>query len=310
MDGILILNKPAGITSFGVVARVRRMIHEKKIGHAGTLDPMATGVLPLFLGRATRAIGLLPCTDKTYVARMRLGIRTDTGDSTGKVLAECPVCVGQADVARVLPDFTGHIFQIPPMYSAVHKNGERLYELARRGEVVERDARPVTVHALTLLAADERAGEYTLRVACSSGTYIRTLVEDIGEALGCGATMTALERTAAAGFCIEQAYTLEDIEAFSLKKSLEIHALSVEYPFNILRGIEITTKQAVRFCNGGFLSLERLTGAPVSGLCRVYAPDGLFLGLGEADAAEQALQVKCVFAGGKQDGNMPCGTTL
>lgn len=307
MDGILILNKPAGITSFGAVARVRGMTHTKKIGHAGTLDPMATGVLPLFLGRATRAIGLLPCTNKTYIARMRLGVRTDTGDSTGKVLETRPVSVGKVEVERVLPALTGDILQVPPMYSALHRNGERLYELARRGEVVEREARPITIYGLSLMDAQEKYGEYTIAVSCSTGTYIRTLVEDIGELLGCGATMTALQRTAAAGFSIKQSYTLEEIEQFVTVGTLQEYILSVEYPFHIQKGITVTPKQAVRFCNGGALSLERLTGAPQSGLCRVYAPDETFLGLGEVHPAQQELRVKCVFAESEANENIQRG---
>lgn len=307
MDGILILNKPAGITSFGAVARVRGITHTKKIGHAGTLDPMATGVLPLFLGRATRAIGLLPCTNKTYIARMRLGVRTDTGDSTGKVLETYPVSVGKIEVERALPALTGEILQVPPMYSALHRNGERLYELARRGEVVEREARPITIYALLLMDAQEQYGEYTIAVTCSTGTYIRTLVEDIGESLGCGATMTALRRTVAAGFSIEQSYTIEEVEQFAAAGTLQEHILSVEYPFNIQKGITVTPKQAVRFRNGGALSLERLTGAPQSGLCRVYAPDETFLGLGEIHPDQQELGVKCVFAGSEANENIQRG---
>lgn len=305
MDGILILNKPGGITSFGAVARVRKIAHLRKIGHAGTLDPMATGVLPLFLGQATRAIGLLPCTDKSYIARMRLGVRTDTGDCTGKVLETRPVSAGEAEVARTLPAFTGDILQVPPMYSAVHQNGQRLYELARRGEVVERAPRPVTIRALTLL--DARDGEYTLSVTCSSGTYIRALVEDIGETLGCGATMTALMRTAAAGFTLEQTSTIEELERLAAEDALQTKILNVEYPFYILNDVILTDKQAVRFRNGGFLSLERVDGAPPAGLCRVHAPDGTFLGLGETDRAEQVLRVKCMLAGRDGSGNLPCG---
>ncbi|MFT9076985.1 tRNA pseudouridine(55) synthase TruB [Ethanoligenens sp.] len=307
MDGILILNKPAGITSFGAVARVRGITHVRKVGHAGTLDPMATGVLPLFLGRATRAIGLLPCNDKTYIARMRLGVRTDTGDCTGKVLETRPVCAGRSEVERALPAFTGAILQVPPMYSAVHKNGERLYELARRGEVVEREARPVTIYALTLLDVPTEAGEYALSVSCSSGTYIRTLVEDIGASLGCGATMTALQRTAAAGFSIAQARSIEEVEQIARAGMLQDIVLDVQHPFDILNGITITPKQVTRFCNGGFLSLERVEGAPSSGLCRVHAPDSSFLGLGEIDQGQGMLRVKCVFAGGEGNGNIPCG---
>lgn len=307
MDGILVLNKPAGITSFGVVSRVRGITHIRKIGHAGTLDPMATGVLPLFLGRATRAIGLLPCSDKTYIARMRLGVRTDTGDSTGTILETRPVHAKRLDVERALPKFTGRILQVPPMYSARHLNGERLYELARRGEVVEREARPITIYSLGLTDVQEESGEYTLLVSCSTGTYIRTLVEDIGESLGCGAVMTALHRTAAAGFSIEQAVLIEEVEHFAASGDLQKHIRSVDFPFCIYPEVVVTYKQAIRFCNGGFLSLERVEQAPAAGFCRVYGEERRFLGLGEVDQDAQILRIKAVLAGGETYGNIPRG---
>lgn len=293
MNGIIVLNKPAGVTSFGAVAQVRRLCGVRRAGHAGTLDPMATGVLPVFLGCATRAIPLLPATDKAYAARMRLGCNTDTGDVTGKVTRTRPVRADAADVRAALPAFTGDILQVPPMYSAVHVNGERLYAIARRGETVERAPRPVTIRELTLEAADEAAGEYALRVSCSAGTYIRTLVEDIGEALGCGAVMTALARTAAAGFKLAQAYTPEQLRTAAEGGALQSCVLSVETVFAAQFGtpaVAVTQPQAARFCNGGALARERVPNAPPAGLCRVYGPDGRFLGLVEADAQELRMR--------------------
>ena len=211
-NGILIIDKPAGWTSHDVVAKLRGILHEKRIGHAGTLDPMATGVLPVFVGRATRAVEFAAEREKEYLAGLRLGLTTDTQDTTGTVTATHPVTAGRADLEAVLPQFTGDILQIPPMYSAIKRQGQKLYELARRGQEVERDPRPVTIHALEILDQPSPT-EYTLRVACSKGTYVRTLCHDIGQALGCGGTMYALRRTQAAGFTLDQAVTLEAVQA-------------------------------------------------------------------------------------------------
>ena len=303
MDGLLILDKPEGITSFGAVSRVRGILREKKIGHAGTLDPMATGVLPLFLGRATRAVGLLPCKEKTYVAGMRLGIRTDTGDRTGNVLEKRAVFCGRAEVVRALSAFTGAIRQVPPMYSACHVNGRRLYELAREGKTVERAARPVFIRRLDMMGSDEKSADYTLRIECSAGTYIRTLVEDIGAKLGCGAVMTSLRRTAAAGFTLAQAHTLEETEAAAAQGRAAGLLLPAETPFLTQPKLYVTDKQSIRFQNGGVLSRERVEGASEEGLCRVYAPDGRFLGLGTMEKTE--LKVTWLYTGGEANEDLP-----
>lgn len=289
MTGLLVLNKPGGVTSFGAVARVRRLCGERRAGHCGTLDPMATGVLPIFLGRATRVIPLLPCGQKAYFARLRLGVNTDTGDSTGRVTRTRPVTVGAARLRAALPAFTGDIMQVPPMFSALHVGGERLYDIARRGETVERAPRPVTIHSLELAEADDGAHVYALRVGCSAGTYIRTLIEDIGEALGCGAVMTALARTAAAGFSLAQARTLEELETAAQAGKLQSEIQSVESVFINTYSIPlvaVTAAQAARFGNGGALARERLNNAPQAGLCRVYDPAGVFLGLAHAEKEE------------------------
>ena len=289
MTGLLVLNKPGGITSFGAVARLRRLCGERRAGHCGTLDPMATGVLPVFFGRATRVIPLLPEKNKSYFARLRLGCNTDTGDSTGTVTRTRLVAAGAGELRAALARFTGEIEQIPPMFSALHVGGERLYEIARRGETVARAPRPVTVFSLELAEADDAAHTYALRVTCSAGTYIRTLVEDIGEALGCGAVMTALCRTAAAGFPLAQAHTLEEAQAAAGEEILINLIQSVESLFTDTyrtASVAVTAAQAVRFGNGGALARERLEGAPPAGLCRVYDPAGVFLGLARAQESE------------------------
>lgn len=210
-SGIIIIDKPAGWTSMDVCAKLRGILGEKRIGHGGTLDPMATGVLPVFVGNATKAVEFAEKTDKEYLAGLRLGVVTNTQDSTGQVLENHPVSVGREELEAVLPRFTGPIAQTPPMYSAVKIKGKKLYELARKGQEVERKPRNVTIYALEIL---ERTGEaeYQLRVRCSKGTYVRTLCHDMGQVLGCGGCMSSLRRTMAAGFTLEDAVTLEQVQ--------------------------------------------------------------------------------------------------
>ena len=210
-SGIVIIDKPGGWTSMDVCAKLRGILKERRIGHGGTLDPLATGVLPVFVGSATKAVEFAEKGDKEYLAGLRLGVETNTQDITGQVLSTRPVTAGQAELEGALPAFTGPIMQVPPMYSAIKRNGQKLYELARAGKEVHRDPRPVTIHALTLLGRTEE-GDYLLRVRCSKGTYVRTLCHDIGEALGCGGCMSSLRRTMAAGFTLEDAVTLEQVQ--------------------------------------------------------------------------------------------------
>ncbi len=210
--GILCIDKPEDYTSFDVVARMRGICRTKKIGHAGTLDPMATGVLPLFLGRATKACAILPDQNKRYRASFRLGITTDTQDITGKVLKERPVTASAQEVREALQGFVGDILQLPPMYSAVQVGGQRLYDLARQGIEVEREPREVSILSIDLLEESPETGEYTIDVLCAKGTYIRTLCHDLGEKLGCGAALTKLRRTMAAGFTEADCITLEQAE--------------------------------------------------------------------------------------------------
>ena len=295
MNGIIIVDKPAGITSFDVVSRLRKLTGERKIGHAGTLDPMATGVLPLFLGSATHAVSLLPCQDKRYAAGLRLGVTTDTGDITGRVLSRADVHVTGDEFIRAAESFRGPILQTPPMVSAVRYQGRHLYDYARAGIEVPRPPRPVTFYELAARTVDESAGEYGLEVACSKGTYIRTLVTDIGQRLGCGAAMTSLRRTFAAGFPIGSAFTLEQIARLSADGRLEECRMDVETAFASLPAVEVTPRQAVRFRNGGGLSLQRVDAAPSEGNCRVRG-DGRLLGIACVDREAQELRVAALFA--------------
>ena len=287
MNGILVLDKPAGFTSFDVVAVLRGLAREKKIGHTGTLDPMATGVLPLLLGNATRASALLPDTGKEYEAGFRFGIATDTQDVTGKVVREDGRSVSASELETALGRFRGEIFQVPPMVSALSVGGKRLYDLARRGVEVERRPRPVTIARLELLSYDEASRCGVLRVACSKGTYIRTLCADLGEALGTCGAMTSLRRTRASGFSLADSVTLQGARELAAEDRLAERLLPVEELFLEKPALSVSAAQAARFQNGGALDFARtqLRGAPPpeGSLFRVHSPDGAFLGLGRAE---------------------------
>ena len=294
MTGIIVLDKPKDLTSFGAVARVRRICGEKKCGHTGTLDPMATGVLTVMLGGATRFCELLPSHDKEYIASFRLGTVTDTLDITGTVLETHEVKSTKSDVSAALGKFVGQISQLPPMYSAVSVNGRRLYDLARQGIEVERTPRTVNIYSAELISSDEESDEYTVSVSCSSGTYIRTLISDLGEDLGCGAVMTALRRTKANGFGIDKAVTLEQLSAAAENGTLGEIAVSVDSAFSDFPAVYVSEAQARRFSNGGELALERLKCPKIIGFLRVYAPNGVFIGIGEIGNGE-SMAVKRVF---------------
>lgn len=296
MTGIILLDKPEGITSFGAVARIRRICSEKKCGHTGTLDPMATGVLTVMLGGGTRFIELLPSHDKAYTATFRLGTVTDTLDITGKVIETREVNVTAEQVREKIKDFVGEISQLPPMYSAVSVDGQRLYDLARQGIEVERTPRNITVFSIDMLSENEQTGEYEISVECSSGTYIRTLISDLGEALGCGAVMTKLRRTKANGFGIENAVTLEQLEAASENGTLDEIVIPVEKALGDYPMIKVTAAQAKRFRNGGELDLQRLKYQRMLGYFRIYDPEDNFIGLGEIGMGD-SLAVKRVFMG-------------
>lgn len=214
-DGLIVLDKPKGMTSFDCVARMRRLFGTKKVGHTGTLDPDATGVLPILIGRAAKAAELLTAEDKHYIATLRLGVQTDTEDMSGTVLAVSDDIPDEGAVQAVLARFRGDILQVPPMYSALKRDGQKLCDLARAGITVEREARPITVHALTATAVAGVPTDYILDVSCSKGTYIRTLCADIGASLGCGGAMAELRRVASGNFTLEMAHTLEELEAMT-----------------------------------------------------------------------------------------------
>ena len=271
-DGILIIDKPAGWTSMDVCAKLRGILREKRIGHAGTLDPMATGVLPVFVGRATKAVQFAENGRKEYRTVLKLGTVTDTQDTTGVVLEAHPVTVGADEVRAALEHFTGELLQLPPMYSALKVNGQKLYDLARQGKTVERKPRAITVYELELLE-QSAPDEFALRVVCSKGTYIRTLCQDLGQALGCGGCMAALRRTEASGFCIGEAVTLEDAarEGEALLRPLD--SLFRAYPAFTIPNAALEKK-----CLCG----NPLRVSLADGIYRVYGCDGTFLALSEA----------------------------
>ena len=271
-NGIIIIDKPAGWTSMDVCAKLRGILHEKRVGHAGTLDPMATGVLPVFVGQATKAVSFAENGRKVYEAVLLLGRVTDTQDTTGETLEERAVTVTADDMRAALPRFLGEIEQIPPMYSAIKVNGQKLYDLARQGKEVARKPRRITIYDLAL-TEDMGGGRYALRVECSKGTYIRTLCHDLGQALGCGGCMAALRRTEASGFCIGEAVTLEDAarEGEALLRPLD--SLFRAYP-----AFTIPSAEQERKCLCGNPLRVRLA----DGIYRVYGQKGDFLALSEA----------------------------
>ena len=283
ISGILCLDKPEDITSFWCCSLLRKRLQTKKIGHGGTLDPMATGVLPILVGGATRAMDILPVQDKGYRASFRFGLTSDTEDIWGHVSETGKPLPTRRQLEDILPAFTGSLRQIPPMMSALKKDGVRLYDLARQGIEVERESREIQVYACTLISYDEQTGEGTLDFTVSKGTYIRTLCSDIGKALGCGAVMTALRRTMAAGYTLDQCISLQNAKEMDREELLK-HILPTETAFASYPAVQVTSAQANRFRNGGALALDRLP-VPVTETVRVYG-DSQFLGLGKPDDKE------------------------
>lgn len=268
-SGILIVDKPAGWTSMDVCAKLRGIFHEKRVGHGGTLDPMATGVLPVFMGRATRAVEFAEKSDKEYVAGLKLGVITNTQDTSGEVLEERPVSIAGGELEAALEKFRGDLLQVPPMYSAIKINGKKLYELARKGREVERPARPVTIKCLEIV--DQQGDSlYTIRVRCSKGTYIRTLCHDLGQALDCGGCMASLRRTMAAGFTLEDAVTLEQVQAAEDPAAL---LLPVDRLFPDRKKLVLPSAVEKKIRNGMTAVLPELD----QGEYRVYSQDGTFL---------------------------------
>ena len=293
MTGIICLDKPCNMTSFMAVKRASRILGVKKAGHTGTLDPMATGVLVIMLGHCTRFIELLPEHRKSYTARVKLGITTDTLDITGEVLSESEVNVTLSQLLSVAENYKGDILQTPPMYSALKKDGERLYDLARKGIEIEREQRQITIEKLEIYDFD--GTEFSMDVTCSAGTYIRSLCDDIGRELGCGAVMTALRRTEANGFSIEKSVTLEELEKLVSENKADDVITSVENALISYPEIKVSQPQANRFQNGGELGYERLHGEYPVGIYRVKSPDDEFLGLGEILTEKGDLTVRRVL---------------
>ncbi len=274
MSGIVIVDKPQGWTSQDVTARLRRVFNTRRIGHGGTLDPMATGVLPVFVGRATRGVEFFEHAEKTYEATLRLGIATDTEDITGAVLEEKPVAVTEAEFLVALEQFRGEILQVPPMYSALKVNGQKLCDLARKGKEVERQPRPITIFELECL---EFAGDTAkLRVRCSKGTYIRTLCKDIGAALGCGGCMAALRRVTAGEYGIEAAVPLQELLD---SETPEKYLRGVDTMFSNYPAITLTENQETRCRNGNSFMLQAADGR-----YRVYSQGGEFLALSQVES--------------------------
>lgn len=293
MNGILCMNKPQDFTSFDVIGKLRGILHMKRLGHTGTLDPMATGVLPILVGTATKACDILPNQDKTYQATVVFGKATDTLDIWGKPLQDYPEQhVTEAALRAILPEFLGDITQLPPMYSAVSVNGKRLYELARKGETVERPTRTVHIDAITLDAFNETQQTATLTVSCGKGTYIRTLLSDIGQRLGGDAVMTALTRTAACGYPLQECLTFEQVAAAMADGTLKEHLLPTDSLFSSYPKLRLNAAQERMFCNGVKLDLNRLRNLqPDQDIYTVYGATGTFLGTALADRTQQELRI-------------------
>lgn len=295
MTGILLIDKPADFTSFDVVAVARRLLKIKKVGHTGTLDPMATGVLPLLVGKATRAADILPRSDKAYIAEMQFGITTDTFDITGKILTTCKASITEQQIVDLLPKYTGSITQTPPMYSAVKVDGVRLYKLARQGTEIQPPTRKITIYELKLLKFNPEEFVATFYIHCSKGTYIRSLCSDMGKDLGCGAALSSLRRTMASGFSIENCISLEEAKALAQKGELSNKILPIDKAFEAYPPVNVTKGQALRFLNGGALSLSRLTLPQKGDSFRVYSQTGDFLGIGIINHEKQELRVNKLF---------------
>lgn len=287
LNGIMLIDKPCDWTSHDVVGKLRGILHERRIGHSGTLDPMATGLLVVFVGRATRAVEFAEADSKEYIAGLRLGISTDTQDITGNTLKSSNSLPSKAELEQALSAFKGEISQIPPMYSAIKVGGRKLYELARRGESVERKPRRVTIDKLDIIG--EKEGNYVLDVVCSKGTYIRTLCNDIGDTLGCGGCMSSLRRVKAGAFSIEKAHTIDEIQAAADNGGLDEIIIPVDRLFSAYPELTVRDTAEKKLRNGNVIKL-----AAPNGTYRVYTETGGFLLLGEV-ADNKLKTIKSFF---------------
>lgn len=295
MNGVIVIKKEKEFTSFDVVAVVRRTLHTKKVGHCGTLDPNATGVLPVLVGNATKAQDIIPNHDKSYVADFKLGYSSDTLDVWGEVKKEDDTHITFDELKAVAEKFVGDIMQTPPMYSAIQKDGVRLYELARQGIEIEREARPITVYSLEIISFDEEKQEGRLAVSCSKGTYIRQLIVDIAQKLSASAIMTDLVRTSACGFELESAITLDELKVLADNNDVEKHTKSLESLFVTYDELKVSDKQSHRFKNGNPLDITRTALRdikPADGtIYRVKSMGNEFLALGVVDLSKGVIKI-------------------
>ncbi len=287
MNGIIIINKPLGKTSHDMVSFMRRVTRIKKIGHTGTLDPMAEGVLPICIGNATKVADMLTADNKSYVAELVLGMTTDTLDSEGEILSQCEVKCTREEIENVIQSFVGEVEQIPPMFSAIKQNGQKLYELARAGIEVERKPRKITIQNISILDINEEDNTVTISVDCSKGTYIRTLCEDIGIKLGVGAYMNRLTRTKSGIFNIDNALTTKEIESLANEGKLEDYLKSVDSVFSHMQSIHLNEKQTKSVINGVRMSWR---GIDEGESVRVYDNFGKFLCISQIKDGKLKLQ--------------------
>lgn len=291
LNGIICINKPDGFTSFDVIAKMRGILKMKKLGHSGTLDPMATGVLPVFAGNATKAVSIIPQTEKSYRAGFSLGITTDTYDITGRITEQKDFNVSKQQITEVLNSFKGKTSQLPPMYSAVSVDGNRLYDLARKGIEIERPSREIEISRLEMLSFDERSGRGILEMTCSKGTYVRTVIHDMGQALKCGGVMTSLVRTASNGFTLDDCVTLNQLERLRDENKLYKAVKPVEKLFEFLPEIKLLEKKTGMYKNGVKLRLEELKIPENEGMLKVYGFDDEFIGIAKTDLNEKVLRI-------------------
>ena len=292
-SGVIIINKPEGMTSHDVVNKMRRLFSTRKVGHTGTLDPMATGVLVVLIGRAAKAAEYLSSDEKGYVTTLRLGATYDTEDITGTRLSVSENIPTEETVYSVINNFVGNIMQIPPMYSALKVNGQKLCDLARKGVEIEREARPITIYSIEAKKS-ELPTDYTLSVKCSAGTYIRTLCADIGSALGCGGAMATLCRTLAGGFSIEDAHTLEEIEALTLDERLSL-LIPTESLFYGIPDIKLPSFYEKLCRNGCEIYLNKLKlSLSLGQRIRLCSSSGEFFALGEIREYPDGLAIKAI----------------
>ena len=277
MNGIILIDKPQEWTSHDVVGKLRGILHERRIGHSGTLDPLATGLLVIFVGRATRAVEFAEADTKEYIAGLRLGMSTDTQDTTGRIFSSGGSVPGEFQLRKALEKFKGELEQIPPMYSAIKVGGKKLYELARKGESIERRSRHITVFDLDIEGrADD---DYVLRVSCSKGTYVRTLCNDIGQALGCGGCMSSLRRTKAGVFSVEDAHTIAEVQEAVDRGEAESLIIPLDTLFSEFNKLTVPAVAEKKLRNGSIVNIS----AP-DGKYRVYSESNEFLLLGEVQS--------------------------